>query len=73
VAFANRSLQDHPDAMRSDPTAGRYVDLHWAEVWLQGGRGVGLEDVEIGNDRPSAKWRWTCWLNLDWDRSTSSG
>jgi hypothetical protein len=35
-----------------DTTTGRQVDLHWAGVWLEEGRGVGLEDFEVWNDRP---------------------
>ncbi len=57
--------------VRSEPTAGRHVDLHWAEVWRKG-RGVGLEDVEIGNDRPIREVALNLLAHLDWDRSTSS-
>ena len=33
-------------------TADREVDLHWAELWLDQGTGVGLEDFTVANDRP---------------------
>jgi hypothetical protein len=35
-----------------DTTTGRQVDLRWAGIWLEEGRGVGFEDLEVPNDRP---------------------
>jgi hypothetical protein len=35
-----------------DTTTARQIDLHWAGVWLEEGRGLGLEDFEVPNDRP---------------------
>jgi hypothetical protein len=40
------------ERVRHDTTTGRQVDLEWAQIWLEEGRGVGLEDLEIRNDRP---------------------
>lgn len=40
------------ERLRDDVTTGRQVDLHWAGIWLREGRGVGLEDFEVANDRP---------------------
>jgi hypothetical protein len=38
--------------LESDITTARQVDLHWSGVWLSEGRGVGLEDFVVPNDRP---------------------
>jgi adenylylsulfate kinase-like enzyme len=40
------------ERLRRDTTSGRTVDLRWTRIWLCEGRGVGLEDFEIANDRP---------------------
>jgi hypothetical protein len=40
------------ERLSSGVTVGRQIDLHWAGVWLQEARGVGLEDFEVANDRP---------------------
>ena len=36
----------------TDPTAGRRDDLRRARLWLEQGRGQGLPDLAISNDRP---------------------
>jgi hypothetical protein len=40
------------ERFRSDTTTARKIDLRWAEVWIEEGRGEGLEDFQIANDRP---------------------
>jgi hypothetical protein len=45
-------LETIRERLRSDTTAAREIDLRWAEVWIEEGRGEGLEDFEIANDRP---------------------
>ena len=36
----------------ADPTAGRQDDLRRARIWLAQGRGRGLADLAVSNDRP---------------------
>jgi hypothetical protein len=44
---------DHIRArLEATPTAGRQVDLKWAEKWLAAGTGEGFEDFVVANDRP---------------------
>jgi hypothetical protein len=45
-------LETIRERLRSDVTTGRQVDLHWAGVWIDEGRGSGFEDFEVPNDRP---------------------
>ena len=40
------------ERLRADPTTGRIADLDSAAGWLAEGRGVGMEDFEVSNDRP---------------------
>ena len=40
------------ERLQPDVTTARQVDLHWAEAWLAEGKGVGLEDFVVANDRP---------------------
>jgi hypothetical protein len=54
-----------------DTTTGRQVDLHWAGVWLEEGRGVGLEDLEIPNDRPLREVALDVLTRLGWVESPS--
>jgi hypothetical protein len=48
-------------------TAAREADLHWAAVWLAEGRGVGLEDVTIANDRPIREVALEVMAQLGWN------
>jgi hypothetical protein len=50
----------------TDPTAGRRYDLAESVAWVENGRGVGLAEYTVENDRPvrdvaSDILRWLAW------------
>jgi len=66
VVLLTVPLETIHERLRSDATTGRQVDLHWAGVWLNEGRGVGLEDFEVPNDRPIREVAMDVMAQLDW-------
>ena len=45
------------ERLRSDTTSGRHVDLRWAGVWLEEGRGVGSKTSRFLTIGQSTRWR----------------
>jgi gluconate kinase len=70
VVLLTTPLETIHERLSSDTTTGRQVDLLWAGVWLNEGRGVGLEDFEVLNDRSIREVAMDVMARLNWVGST---